>query len=469
MRPNVLAIGLWLTFGWAQTYELAITGGRLVDPASFIDDIRNIAIQDGRVAEVTREAVSAKRVIDATGLVVAPGFIDILARYPNRDDSAIFKVTDGVTSIVSMHGGGVDVIKWYRDIEEQGSYIHYGTTVGHSSLRDEVGIEDRNAPATEDQLSRMLVLAEEAIDAGAVGIGFGVQYVPGATREEVLRLFELAARKGVPCHLHVRYLGPYPPDNNSIAAIQEVIAGAAVTGASVQVVHIGSMASRSMETALWMIDGARQQGIDIMADVYPYTAGSTGLQSAVFDPGWQQRMGGISYGDIELVKTGERLTEETFNSYRQEERTGIIVHFIPEASVELALAHPFVMVASDGVIRDGRGHPRGAGTFSRVLGRYVRELGTLSLNEAIRKMTIMPASRLEKSASSMHRKGRLSAGADADIVVFDPKTVIDKATFAEPAVRSEGMEYVLVGGQVVVEKGKLQKGVKAGKPIIGER
>ena len=466
MRRYVFWFLSIMAIGWSQTYDLAITGGRVLDPANLIDDVLNIAISNGKIVKVTRKPVKANQVIDASGLVVVPGFIDILAGYPNRDESAIFKITDGVTSIVSMHGGPVDVEKWYREIEEKGSYIHYGTTVGHASLRQAVGIEDRNTPATVEQLATMIRLAEEAIDAGALGIGFGVQYVPGATREEVLRLFELAVRKDVPCHLHVRYLGPHPPDNNSLAAIQEVIAAATVTGASVQVVHIGSIAGRSMKTALWMIDGARERGIDIMADVYPYTAGSTGLQSTVFDPGWQERMGGISDGDIELVKTGERLTEESFNRYRQGKRTGVIVHFIPEEAVQLALAHPFVMVASDGVISDGRGHPRGAGTFSRVLGKYVRELGVVSLNEAVRKMTIMPASRLEQSDPSMRRKGRLSVDADADIVIFDPKTVIDKATFTEPAVRSEGIEYVIVAGKVVVKKGKLQERIKAGRPII---
>ena len=127
------------------------------------------------------------------------------------------------------------------------------------------------------------------------------------------------------------------------------------------------------------------------------------------------------------------------------------------------------MVASDGVISDGRGHPRGAGTFSRVLGKYVRELGVVSLNEAVRKMTIMPASRLEQSDPNMRRKGRLSVDADADIVVFDPKTVIDKATFSEPAMRSEGIEYVIVAGKVVVKKGKLQERIKAGRPIIHKK
>jgi|TARA_B100001079_G_scaffold258501_1_gene256794 N-acyl-D-aspartate/D-glutamate deacylase len=468
MRRYVVWFLFLISLSWAQTYDLAIIGGRVLDPANHIDDIRNIGVNNGQIVEVTRKKIKAKEVVNASGFVVVPGFIDILATYPNQDESAIFKVTDGVTSIVSMHGGPVDIRKWYGEIEKQGSYIHYGTTVGHASLRRAVGITDRNAPATPDQLASMLKLGEEALDAGAVGIGFGVQYVPGATREEVLKLFELAASREVPCHLHVRYLGPNPPDNNSIAAIEEVIAGAAVTGASVQVVHIGSMAGRSMTSVLWMIDGARERGIDIMADIYPYTAGSTRLQSTVFDPGWQERMGGISYGDIELVMTGERLDEESFNLFRQAEKTQIIVHFIPEESVQLALAHPFVMVASDGVISDGRGHPRGAGTFSRVLGKYVRELSVISLNEAIRKMTIMPARRLEKSTPSMKRKGRLSAGSDADIVIFDPYTVIDKATYTEPAVKSEGIKYVIVAGKVVVKKGQLNKRIKAGKPLINK-
>ena len=170
MRRYVFWFLFIMAIGWSQTYDLAITGGRVLDPANLIDDVLNIAISNGQIVKVTRKPVKANQVIDASGLVVAPGFIDILAGYPNRDESAIFKVTDGVTSIVSMHGGPVDVKKWYGEIEEQGSYIHYGTTVGHSSLRQAVGIEDRNTPATAEQLATMIRLAEEAIDAGALGL-----------------------------------------------------------------------------------------------------------------------------------------------------------------------------------------------------------------------------------------------------------------------------------------------------------
>jgi dihydroorotase len=313
----------------------------------------------------------------------------------------------------------------------------------------------------------MIVLAREALREGAVGIGFGVAYVPGASRVEVVRLFELAAAEGVPCHLHIRHFGPVPPSNSSLDAVEEVIAAAAITGASAQVVHIGSMVAdpADMAAALWMIEGARRQGVDVMADIYPYTAASTGLGTTTFDGGWQERFGGIDYGDLELVSNGERLTAGSFATLRAQGGVPVVIHYIPEASIQAALAHPLVMVASDGVIQGGRGHPRGAGTFARVLGRYVRELNVIELPQAIEKMTLMPARRLEGSVEGMKRKGRLQRGADADIVVFDPSTVSDRATFAEPAQRSAGMRWVLVGGQVVISDGALQDGGRPGQPI----
>jgi len=277
----------------------------------------------------------------------------------------------------------------------------------------------------------------------------------------------LAAAEDVPSHLHIRHFGPYPASNSSLDAVEEVIAAAAVTGASAQIVHIGSMVGdpADMATALWMIEGARDRGIDVMADIYPYTAASTGLGTTTFDDGWQERFGGITYSDLELVSNGERLTAETFASLRAQGGVPVIIHYIPEETIRAALTHPFVMVASDGVIREGRGHPRGAGTFARVLGRYVREQEVLSLPDAIEKMTLMPAQRLERSVPAMAKKGRIQRGADADIVVFDPATVVDRATFATPDQRSEGMRYVMVAGQIVVSDGELRADVKAGRSI----
>jgi dihydroorotase len=450
---------------------VAIVGGRVIDPETGLDAVRNVGVRGDLIATVTEQDLEASVVIDARGLVVAPGFIDILASPSTADEAGIFKILDGVTSVVSMHGGPVDPDPWYGERASAGLYHHFGTTVGHGALRVAAGATDRYAAATPQQVEVMVETARAALDAGAVGIGFGVAYVPGASRVEVLRLFELAAAEDVPSHLHIRHFGPVPASNSSLDAVEEVIAAAAVTGASAQVVHIGSMVgdSADMRTALWMIEGARARGIDVMADIYPYTAASTGLGTTTFDTGWQERFGGIGFGDLELVSNGERLTAESFASLRAQGGVPVIIHYIPEATIRAALTHPFVMVASDGIILDGRGHPRGAGTFARVLGRYVREQRVLSLPEAIEKMTLMPARRLERSVPAMVRKGRLQRGADADVVVFDPATVIDRATFAEPDQRSTGMRYVIVAGNVVVSDGELREGVKAGRPIRRRR
>jgi len=252
-----------------------------------------------------------------------------------------------------------------------------------------------------------------------------------------------------------------------VAALQEVITAAVATGASAQVVHLGSSAVGSMEVALALIDAARQHGVDIAADVYPYLANSTNLASAIYDPGWEERFGGITYSDIQLVETGERLTQETFDKYRKE-GAAVITHFIPEEEVLAAYRNPNVMVASDGIIRNGKGHPRGAGAFARFLGYYIREKKVVPLMEGLRKITLLPAQRLERAAPAMKRKGRVQVGADADLALFDPDTITDRATFENPAQYSAGIHYVLVGGVVVVERGRLVEGVKPGQPIRHE-
>ena len=251
---------------------------------------------------------------------------------------------------------------------------------------------------------------------------------------------------------------------SSIEAVHEMIANAASTGAGVHIVHIGSSGLGQVPTLLSLIEGAQERGLDVTTEVYPYTAASTDIRAAIFDPGWRERFGS-DYGDIEWDATGERLTEETFNE-RREAGGRIIAHIIPQEMFELALAHPLVMVASDGVpFLDGNGHPRGAGTFARVLGRYVREEGLLTLMDALRKMTLMPAQRLEAYVPQMANKGRLRVGADADITVFDPATVIDNATFEAPTQPSGGIEHVLVSGTFVVRDAELIEDALPGQAI----
>ncbi len=451
----------------SPVYDIVIRGGRVMDPETGMDRVANVGITAGSVAAITDARLSGRREIDARGRVVAPGFVDILSGGFTREGSR-YKVTDGVTTILAMHGGPVAVAAWYDTMAARGLHTHFGTTVGHGQLRQAVGVTDRDQAATPAQIAEMLALARRAVLEGAVGIGFGIQYVPGASEREVLELFRLAAELGVGVHLHTRFLGPKPPEN-SVKGIQEVIANAAATGASATIVHLNSVSvvAEGVETALALIEGARARGIDVMADAYPWEAGSTALESAVFDPGWQERMA-ITYSDIELVRNGERLTEETFRRYREDGTPdAVVIHFVTRAANVAALTHPLVMVASDGGIQDSRGHPRGAGTFAKFLREYVREGRQVSLMEALRKMSYLPAQRMVKAAPAMRRKGRLSPGADADLVVFDPARVRERATYAEPARFSEGFDYVLVAGQVVVDRGRLQDEIRPGRAVRG--
>ncbi len=290
----------------------------------------------------------------------------------------------------------------------------------------------------------------------------GIAYMPSATHPEILDVMRIAAERKVPCYVHMRSPGALEPGSVT-ESIEEMIAGAAVTGASVHIVHITSMALGQTGLAIELIQGARQHKLDITTEAYPYTAGQTRLDSAIFDEGWQERLG-ITYKDLQWVTTGERLTAETFARYRKEGGS-IILHAIPEEAARQAVAHPAVMIASDGLIEKSKGHPRGAGTYARVLGHYSRDEKIVPLMTALRKMTLLPAQRVEAVSPQMSLKGRIRAGADADITIFDPARVIDKATFEKPDQYSEGITQVLVNGVFVVRDGKLVEGAKPGAAI----
>ena len=315
------------------------------------------------------------------------------------------------------------------------------------------------------QLERRL---DAALNEGALGVGMGINYTPAATRQEIMRTFGVAARHHAPVFVHLRSAGLL--DNaGGVAGLQEVIADAAATGASLHVAHVTSMGLGATPVLLELIDGARARGLDVTTEAYPYTAGATMLQSAIFDPGFQERQG-IDYKDILWAATGERLTAESFERYRKQGGLAIIFS-IPESAADQAYRDPPVMVASDGWFQFQNGvpigHPRTAGTHARILGRFVRERGVITLMDAVRKMTLLPARRLERVDPDMKRKGRLQEGADADIVVFDPARVIDRATFEQPAQYSDGIIHVLVNGTFVVRGSNLVPGVAPGKPVRG--
>ena len=446
-----------------QEYDIVVAHGRVLDPASNLDAVRYVGIRGGKIAAISETPLAGGTVVDASGLVVAPGFID-LHSHGQTPENYRFKARDGVTTALEMEVGVAPAPEWYRAREGQ-ALVNFGATSGHIPARilvmhDSGKLLPRDAAkgaATPEQIRQTYDLVRRGLDEGALGIGMGIAYVPLATRAEILELFGLAAERKTAVYVHIRNGGPVEP--GVIDALQEVIADAAATGASLHVVHITSMGLRETALCLQMIRGARRSGLDVTTEMYPYTAGMTDIGSAVFDEGWQAKEGGIGFGDLQWALTGERLTAETFARYRKQGGM-VAIHAIPEEIVRLAVSDPLTMIASDGILDHGKGHPRAAGTYARVLGRYVREQHALTLMDAVRKMTVMPADRL-----GIRTKGRMAVGADADITVFDAARVIDRATFENPAQYSEGIEYVLVNGTLVVKGGELVEGVAPGLAV----
>jgi N-acyl-D-aspartate/D-glutamate deacylase len=452
----------------AQDYDLVIANGRVVDPESGLDAVRNVGVSGGRIVAISSDALHGRTTLDATGLVVAPGFID-LHEHGQEPRNYQFQAHDGVTTSLELEVGTDDIDSWYAARENK-SLINFGVSVGHIPVRMRVmhdpgtflpSGDAAHRPATPEELNSIEAAIEKGLQRGALAVGMGVNYTSAATHQEIIEMFRRASQYRAPVHVHLRYAGMKEP-NTGLTGLEEVLAAAAATGAPLHVVHITSMGLRDTPQLIAMVEGAQKHGIDVTTECYPYIASSTRLESAIFDPGWQESMG-VSYHDLQWTETGERLTAETFEKYRKQ--GGLIVNFnIPENAARMAVANPMIMIASDGVGGGGpKIHPRGQGTFSRVLGHYVREEKALDLMTALRKMTLMPAMRLEKRAPLFLNKGRIKLGSDADITVFDPGKIIDRATFEEPLQYSDGIRFVLVNGIPVLQDGNLVDGIFPGR------
>lgn len=450
-----------LALGCSDGYDVVIANGRVMDPASGLDAMRSIGIMDGRIAIITDEQLQGDRVVDALGLVVAPGFVD-LHQHGQDDESLRPKALDGVTTVLELEVGTGDVAGWYAE-REPGQFVNYGVSIGHIPVRMVVMGDEGdwlpsgpggNAEASGQQVAEMERRIEDGLEQGAAGVGFGLAYTPAATTDEFEAMLRVAQRHSAAAFIHVR---------GGLSGLREAIASAANTSTALHVVHANSSGDAQTAEFLALIDRARSNGQDVTTEAYPYSAGNTRIESALFDD-WE------SWPDDRFqihqwVATGERLTRETFGGYRAVGGS-VIIHSRTEDLTRTAIASPLTMIASDGSrVRNGQGHPRSAGTYARVLGKYVREEGLVDLMDALRRMTIAPAQRLEARVPAMARKGRLAEGADADITVFDPATVIDRSTYTSGTLPSEGIEYVLVNGVFVVDGGEFVEGVRPGKAV----
>ena len=453
----------------AEPYDLVIANGRVMDPESGLDAVRSVGIRKGVIEAISDAPLAGRELIDARGLVVAPGFIN-LHWHGKEPHSEYYEAMDGVTSTFELEVGVTDVDRWYD--ERAGRMpINYGVAIGHAPVRmavmgdpgDFLPVGDAaRKPATDAQLAEIERRVERGLQRGAVGIGFHLASTPAASRWEILQMFRLAARYDAAAFVHIRGASSAGSADREEGLV-EAIGHSAVSGAPVHVAHINSSGQQSTGRMLGIIEEARGRGVDVTTECYPYVAGATRIESVVFDS-WTDKAP-EEYAKLQWAATGERLTRETFLQYRKQGGL-VLIHANTEDVIRTAVGSPLTLFASDGFdVHARNGHPRSAGTYSRILGRYVREEGVLGLMTALRKMTLMPAQRLEARAPQMRKKGRIRIGADADLVVFDTARIIDRATYEQPAVYSEGMRQVIVGGRFVVRDGRVVEAATPGAPI----
>ncbi|MCU1454763.1 MAG: dihydroorotase-like cyclic amidohydrolase [Acidimicrobiales bacterium] len=446
-----------------HTYDVVISGGRVIDPDTGYDRLANVGIDGGTVTAIKTVALKAKRSIDATGRVVAPGFIDILS-YDPADLGATYKIGDGVTTNLGMHGIQSKAKDFFARFTDR-CLVNFGGAFSDPWHRANVLGLNITQAASPDQISRLAAMCEQELHDGWIGVDFEPEYTPGVDFAEIKALATVAARYDVPCTFHGRY-SAYGTNDKTLDEIIEV---AKQTGARVHVEHIISTGGTfDMARSLQKLQTTRDQGHKITACMYPYNFWATYLGSARFNPGWQERFR-ISYGDLQVAgdASGARLTSATFRQYQRQNKL-VAAYAIPEDDVKTCLRDPHVMIGSDAILTNGNNHPRATGCFARTLGKYVREDKVVSLGDALAKMTILPARWLEPKAPAMAKKGRLQRGADADITVFDPATVLDKSTVPDPKQFSAGIDWVLIAGNVMKTPQGVVTDAKPGKPIVSQ-
>lgn len=469
-------------------YDLVLHGGRVIDPASGLNAVRNVAIADGRIAEVSERQMHGDLVVDVGGLIVAPGFIDLHA-HAQMPLGQHFAVYEGVTTALELEAGSypVTALGTHEPFAiEVESRINFGASVSHIFIRDYLFEGDRAAQSvvhnallkmpnnrssvkahlTTDQMQQLENHLNTGLDQGGLGIGISLDYMNEAVnRQELELVFEVAAARHAPIFVHVRRNGPAGDPSGLI----EVLELAERSGAPLHVVHISASGINGTANFLRLVREARSRGVSVTMETYPYNTGGTPLTADVMDRDWQSIFG-TTYEDLEMAGTGERLSRATFEKYRKTNPDAFLINYYNrEEWTRPATVAEDVIIASDSLPMFNlqyKVHPMGIGSFARVLGRYVREEGALSLYDAITKMTLLPAQVLAGYSPNFTRKGHIGVGADADIAVFNPRDVIDNATYLEPYQESSGMVHVLVGGVFVLRDGQMQESAYPGQRLL---
>ncbi|GII97349.1 amidohydrolase family protein [Sinosporangium siamense] len=487
-----------------EMHDLVLAGARVLDPETGHDAVANVGVTGTTITAVSPDPLQGRVTLDVSGLVLAPGWID-LHSHSHTIAGHRLQALDGVTTVLDLEAGVAPVAEAYAEAAAEGRPLNYGFSAAWAQARmtavgglppgggldaalGHLGDPAWRREATPRQLDALYELIRADLAAGALGIGLLIGYAPRVAPEEYLAVAGIAAEAGVPTYTHARDLVEQSPDT-PIDGAEEVLRAAAATGAHMHYCHINSTSLRQVDRVLRLVDKFRADGARVSTEAYPYGAGMTGISAAFLAPELLPRMG-IGPTSIVYAPTGERVADATRLLELRATDPGAlaIIHFFDEnipadlAVLDRALLSEDTVIGSDAMPLTWTGgerpdpltwplppsvvtHPRTAGTFSKVLRRYVRETGALSLMEAVRRSSLLPARVLEASVPAMRRKGRVQPGCDADLVVFSPGEVTDQATYAESTRPSTGYAHVLVGGQHVVRDGEPILDARPGRAI----
>jgi len=483
-----------------------------MDPESGRDELADVGISDGKIVKIGAIPVAAgEGLIDATGKIVCPGFVDLHA-HGQSVAADWMQAFDGVTTTLELEVGVMPVGAWYERQHHEGRVLNYGASAGWIFARKQIMADIVAAPdkhsmemmgqgsdnrggwstdvATPSALAQIIALVEEGLREGGIGIGMPHGYAPGAGTKEIVQLCEIAANKGMPTFTHIPFMSNTDPQSSEEAYIR-LLGYAAATGAHMHICHLNSTSLHDIRKCRELLQNAQSAGLPITVEAYPYGTGSTVISASFFtDPEFTDRTGS-SYESIELIHSGRQMKsrEDLLSTQKDDPAALVVWHFLDlernethQELLDLSVLYPGGSIASDampwvepdGAIYRGKewplptslsSHPRSAGTFTKFLGEYQRVRGKISLINALAKCTILPARILEGCLPGMRRKARMQEGCDADILVMDPNLVASRATFAEATVPAVGMEAVIVGGTPVILNGQLNTQVRPGRPM----